>query len=132
MDIRTFTEKKEKPYLLPYPENPLVDAIHFFHGEMGGHVLDFLYHLFKTVHSNTGKRNKRRFKRTLESTYSMDPDYIEKLLKTSLDKTKKKLSPKKVKEGEPADFEEIKEDAKEDPEFIKTVKEPKTPASPGM
>ena len=64
VDIRTFTEKKDRPYLLPHPENPMVDAFTFFHNEMSGHILDVAYQVMKTVHtSKDSKSARRRFRR---------------------------------------------------------------------
>ena len=74
VDIRTFTEKKEKPYLLPDPDDPQVDAFHFFHSELTGHVLDFLYQVFKTAHGRC--RRDRRLTQTLGATCSYDEDYL--------------------------------------------------------
>ena len=84
VDIRTFTEKKDKPYLLPNPDDPKLDAITFFHGEMTGFVLDFLYQVFKTAHGTC--RRDGRLTKTLASTVSYDADYLEKLLRTSEEK----------------------------------------------
>ena len=99
VDIRTFTEKKEKPYVLPNPEDPLVDAFTFFHTEMSGHVLDFLYQVFKTAHGRC--KRDRRLHKTLCASSSIDPEYMETLLKTSLDKKKVKGSPRNSPRNSP-------------------------------
>ena len=45
--MRSFTEKKDKPFILP--EYPLMDAFSFFHSDLTGYALDFLYHMCKTA-----------------------------------------------------------------------------------
>ena len=71
---------------MPYPDNPEIDAFTYFHGEMSGHVLDFLYQVFKTAHGRC--RRDRRLYKALSSSNSVDLEYVETLLKTSLKKTK--------------------------------------------
>ena len=117
VDIRTFVEKKEKPFLLPYPEDPAVDAFTFFHSEMSGYILDFLYHIFKTAH---GRRNRRLYK-ALSNSNSIDPEYMETLLTTSL--AKKKGSPRNSSRDVPREMvveEEPDEESKLSPRSNRT------------
>ena len=92
VDIRTFIEKKDKPYLLPNPSNPQIDAFRYFHNEMTGHVLDFIYQVLKTAQKTTRTgQGRRRFTKAL-SSMSCDPEYIETLLKASTGQKKKIMS----------------------------------------
>ena len=78
VDIKTFTEKKDKPYLLPHGEDPQIDALRYFHSEMTGHILDMAYQFLKSSRTvQDGSKRNRRFRReTVESEDSIDNDYI--------------------------------------------------------
>ena len=47
VDIKAFTEKTDRPFTLP--EYPLMDAFRFFHDDLTGYTLDFLYHMCRTA-----------------------------------------------------------------------------------
>ena len=56
VDIKSFSAKEDRPFLLP--EHPLMDAFTFFHDDVTGYALAFLFHMTKAaaecIHGDLG------------------------------------------------------------------------------
>ena len=76
MDIRTFAERKDKPYILP----DRATAFEVFQPRMTGLIMDCLYQIFKAAHSTYNPV----IKRVLDKTQSTDDEYLNKVIATSL------------------------------------------------
>ena len=68
MDVRTFAERKDKPFCLP--DRP--DAFEIFWPRLTSNVQDCIYHIMKFMYSE----KNQNLKNTLKRTTSIDPQYI--------------------------------------------------------
>ena len=71
VDVRTFAERKDKPFQLP--ERP--DAFKLFFPEMTFHIIDMITNLKRVIYG----RN-RHIRKALNHTDSMDPEYLSKVI----------------------------------------------------
>lgn len=68
VDVRTFTERQDKPYVLP----ERADAFSVFQPRLQGLVLDAIYNILKFTLASTSPG----LRRTLSKTTSIDKDYL--------------------------------------------------------
>ena len=101
VDIRTFAERKDKPFIL---NQDRINAFEAFQPRLSGLILDCFYNFFKSAHS----QGNPVLKRALSKTASVDEDYLNKVIMSSLENeaeakrlVKKNEEQKKVKEEEP-------------------------------
>ena len=80
VDLRTFAERKDKPFILPDRMN----AFEAFSPRMTGLILDCFYNFFRTAHS----AGNPVLKRALSKSVSTDEDYLNKVILESLKNTK--------------------------------------------
>ena len=74
IDVRSFKEKTNKPYILP-SEFPRMNAFTFYHDELMANVLDFMY--------NMCKKAVGRFDEDIEKVFS-DKEYFNKVINMSI------------------------------------------------
>ena len=75
VDIRTFTERKDKPYVLP----ERADAFSVFQPRLQSLILDAIYHISKYHLSS----HNQTMARTLSKTMSIDRDYLKRVIAAS-------------------------------------------------
>ena len=81
IDIKTFTEKENQPFLLP--EYPLMNAFEFFNDDVTGYVYDFLYHMCKTAIDCLDDD----ISQSLNASTSTNAQYIQKLIQLNQERT---------------------------------------------
>ena len=75
VDVRTFTERQDKPYVLP----ERADAFSVFQPRLQGLVLDAIYNMLKFTISSASPG----IRRTLSKTTSTDKAYLQKVIQAS-------------------------------------------------
>lgn len=75
VDVRTFTERQDKPFVLPERQ----DAFSVFQPRLQAHVLDAIYNIFKFQLS----AQSPGLRKTLSKTDSIDRDYLKKVIEAS-------------------------------------------------
>ena len=75
VDVRTFTERQDKPYVLP----ERADAFSVFQPRLQGLVLDAIYNMLKFTISSASPN----IRRTLSKTESTDKAYLQKVIQAS-------------------------------------------------
>ena len=75
VDVRTFTERQDKPFVLP----ERADAFSVFQPRLQGLVLEAIYNILKFQLSSTSPG----LRRTLSQTQSIDMDYLKRVIAAS-------------------------------------------------
>lgn len=75
VDVRTFTERQDKPFVLP----ERADAFSVFQPRLQGLVLDAIYNILKFQISSASPG----LRRTFSKTQSVDVEYLKKVIAKS-------------------------------------------------
>ena len=75
VDVRTFSVRKDKPYILTDRQ----DAFSFFQAHLQGHVLDCIYNILRVAHG----ANSTKVRNALQVSPSTDPEYLKKVIQES-------------------------------------------------
>ena len=79
------------------PEHPLMDGLRYFHSDVTGYALDFLYHMCSAA-AGAVNEDVRGALSSAARPGSAGPQYVERLIETSLQR--EKLADTRVTEEE--------------------------------
>ena len=94
VDVRTFSVRKDKPYIL----HDRQDAFSFFQGHLQGHVLDCIYNILRVAHGS----KSTSLRAGLSMSASTDPEYLKKVMAESISKDEEADEEKKQRKANKA------------------------------